>query len=120
MSGLRSERLIVEDMIGAAQRLVELGAECAPEPLGLDQTLGEGVLFNIIILGEAAKRASIETRASFPLVPWRELARTRDRLVHHYEGVDWEVVQQIIDVDLPRIIPLLHTVRDTFSDGAAP
>lgn len=119
MSGLRSEPLLVEDMINAARRLVELSAECAPEPLGSDKTLGEGVLFNIIILGEAAKRVSAETREGFPLVPWRELARTRDRLIHHCEGVDWEVVQQIIDADLPRIIPLLHMVRDSFCDDAA-
>ena len=119
MSGQRSEILLFEDIVSAAERLVALGAQAAPYPLGCDQTLGEGILFNIIIMGEAAKRLSSEIYERFDDIPWRQLARTRDRIIHHYEGVDWEVIQRIIDLDLPVLIPRIRQVRDIVSDEAA-
>ena len=39
--------------------------------------------------------------------------RTRDRITHHYEGIDWEIVQRIMTTDLPPLLPRLVEIRDT-------
>jgi uncharacterized protein with HEPN domain len=54
----------------------------------------------------------LATLQRFPDVPWRELARTRDLVVHHYEVVDWTLIEQICSRDLPAILPRLVEVRD--------
>ena len=41
------------------------------------------------------------------------MARTRDVIVHHYEGVNWPLIAEIIARDLPRLIPRLVEIRDT-------
>jgi len=41
-------------------------------------------------------------------VPWKEIARLRDHLAHHYFDTDHAVVQDIVENDLD---PLLDAVR---------
>lgn len=116
MSGRRSESLIVDDILSAVERLIELGATGPLPPLGSDDTRSEAVLYNLIVLGEATKRLIPVTRDRFTDVPWRELARVRDRIVHHYEGIDWHVVGHIVSVDLPAILPRMREVQAIVRD----
>lgn len=56
-----------------------------------------------ILEGEAAKQLSEDLRAEHPDVPWRAMARMRDRLIHAYFGVDWSLVWQAATDDVPRL-----------------
>jgi len=47
-----------------------------------------GIERMLTIVGEAAKMVSPELRDNHPEIPWREAAGTRDKIVHHYFGVD--------------------------------
>lgn len=40
------------------------------------------------------------------------MARSRDRIAHHYEGVDWSLVAQIVQDELPPLLPRLREIRD--------
>ncbi|ABN57096.1 protein of unknown function DUF86 [Methanoculleus marisnigri JR1] len=55
----------------------------------------------LTIIGEAAKMASPELRREYPEIPWREAAGMRDKIVHHYFGVDYEAVFLTLRDDLP-------------------
>jgi uncharacterized protein with HEPN domain len=48
------------------------------------------------VIGEAVKRLSEDFRAAHPQVPWKLIAGTRDKLIHHYEGVDLEEVWTMV------------------------
>ncbi len=60
-----------------------------------DTRTQDAVVRNLEIIGEATKKISVGLRNRYPSVPWKEIARTRDRLIHHYFGVDIEVVWKI-------------------------
>ncbi|MDO9556183.1 MAG: DUF86 domain-containing protein [Coriobacteriia bacterium] len=111
MSGRRDESLLLDDVVHATSRLIELGSNEVTQ-LGDDLPSDERVLYNLIILGEAVKRLSPETRERFADVPWSPMARARDRVVHHYEGMDWPVIESIIRSDLPPMLPRLLEIRD--------
>lgn len=61
----------------------------------------DAVARNIEILGEAAKNVSGDLQKKYPEIAWREIARTRDKIIHFYFGVDTEVLWDIIEVDIP-------------------
>ncbi|WP_246589191.1 HepT-like ribonuclease domain-containing protein [Methanofollis formosanus] len=51
-----------------------------------------GIERMLTIIGEAAKNISPQLRKSYPEIPWKEIAGMRDKIVHHYFGVDYEAV----------------------------
>jgi uncharacterized protein with HEPN domain len=73
------------------------------------------VLRSIEVIGEAAKSVPEELRKRRPSVPWRNMARMRDRVIHIYFGVDyirvWETVKDAIPPILPELESLLEELR---------
>lgn len=115
MCGRRDESLLVDDMIRAAERVIELAPLVPPngEP---KQEVAEMILWNVAVLGEAAKRIPVAVRTEYPEINWRAMARTRDVVVHHYEGVDWEVVRHVAMTDLPQLLPQLVEIRNALRE----
>jgi uncharacterized protein with HEPN domain len=52
----------------------------------------DAVMRQIELIGEAAKRVSIETREEHSEIPWKDMAGVRDKLIHGYFGVDLDAV----------------------------
>ena len=61
-----------------------------------DKKTQDAVARNLEIIGEAVKAVSGELKKQYPEIPWRALAGMRDRLIHHYSGVNWEIVWDVI------------------------
>ena len=66
-----------------------------------DTRTQDAVIRNLEIIGEATKKISVQLRTQSPDIPWKEIAGTRDRLIHNYFGVDFEVVWKISIDELP-------------------
>ncbi len=66
------------------------------------------------IIGEAVKNLSTDLTAGEATVPWRQIAGTRDRLIHAYFSVDLDSVWSMVGQDLPTlrddVIRILGTV----------
>ena len=60
----------------------------------------DAVLRRITIIGEATKSVPDRVRSRYSDVPWKNIAGTRDKVVHDYNHVDLAVVWEIISVDL--------------------
>jgi uncharacterized protein with HEPN domain len=73
-----------------------------------DAKTQSAVLHQLLIIGEAVKRISLEFRSEHPEVPWKLIAGTRDKLIHFYEGVDLEEVWKMVASDLPELIRLIE------------
>ena len=71
-----------------------------------DSALRDAILYQIVVLGEAAKAtlsADPSLESILPMVEWSPIARMRDRVAHHYWATDREVVWQTATVAVPEL-----------------
>ena len=73
-----------------------------------DTRTQDAVVRNLEIIGEATKNLSTELRAQHPDMPWKGMASVRDRLIHHYFGVNLDVVWHIVTTELPDVASRIH------------
>ena len=62
------------------------------------------------VIGEAARKVSLEAQLALPEIPWREIIGMRNRIVHDYLGVDEDVVWEVVAFDLPSLVAVLERV----------
>jgi len=68
-----------------------------------NETLKRAFTRCLEIIGEATKRINQDFRLKYKTVPWSDMAKTRDKIIHHYEGVDYELVWRIITELIPEL-----------------
>jgi uncharacterized protein with HEPN domain len=64
------------------------------------------------IIGEAAKNITDELKEKHPQILWKDVAGIRDKLIHHYFGVNMEIVWTVIDEDLPQLRKEIRQVKE--------
>jgi uncharacterized protein with HEPN domain len=64
----------------------------------------DAVIRNIEIIGEAIKNLSEQLRSRYTEIPWKSMAGMRDKLIHHYFGVNFSIVWKVAKEELPEII----------------
>jgi uncharacterized protein with HEPN domain len=97
----RDDTTILEDIRVAVDRILTYSQELEYDDFVTDIKTQDAIIRNIEILGEAAKLLSEKTKEKYPNVPWKDIAGTRDKLIHDYFGVNIDVVWSIVRNDIP-------------------
>lgn len=96
-------REYLRHMLAEADYLVTSSRSMSREGFLADETLKRAFVRSLEIIGEAAKKLPDEFRAKHPGVEWRAMAGMRDRLIHGYFGVDYDLVWDVVDTKIPAL-----------------
>ena len=94
------ERL--EHMLRAINVLIDYKDGHTLEEAQADPIVYFGLVKHVEIIGEAVKNLSENFRNKYPHIPFKQIAGMRDKLIHDYFGVDYEIVWKTIKDKLPQ------------------
>lgn len=95
---------ILRHILEETEYLARASSEIQREDFLQDETLRRAFVRSLEVIGEAAKKIPPDVRARYPMVEWRAISSMRDRLIHGYFGVDYEIVWDVVT----RKVPLLR------------
>ena len=91
----RPEELRLRDILAAIEAI---RAHLAPG--SFDLKTSDAILYNLVVIGEAAARIGDETRKQAPEIPWTSIVGLRNLVTHEYFRVDLEVIEDIVGTSL--------------------
>jgi uncharacterized protein with HEPN domain len=104
------DRVALRHMLDHAREAVELARGKSRADLDTCRILNLALVRLIEIVGEAAARVSADVKRNHPEVPWLQIIGMRNRLIHGYDSVDFDILWQIVDRDLPELITQLQVL----------
>ncbi|MDT8302381.1 MAG: DUF86 domain-containing protein [Sedimentisphaerales bacterium] len=102
----RDESLLL-DMFRATSRIVQFKDELTFEQFREDAKTQSAIIHQFLLIGEVAKLISDDFKKNNPSIPWSAMARMRDKLIHHYRGVDLREIWKAAEIEIPRLLSFL-------------
>lgn len=96
--------LLLEDMLESALKIKRYTKGLNFEAFIEDEKSIDAVVRNFEIIGEAANKISEDFRILNPLIEWDRMRGFRNRIIHDYFGIDYEIVWEIIEKDIDHLI----------------
>lgn len=82
-------------------------------------TLQRAFVRSIEIIGEAARQTPEDFRQTHSRIEWRAMAGMRDRLIHGYFGVDYDLVWDVVTQKVPALRQTIEEILETEEDQSA-
>ena len=100
----REPTLLLTDICESIEKIKTYTFELTYQQFIEDSKTLDAVVRNFEIIGEAANRLPEEIKDKFPEINWFRLRGFRNRIVHDYMGIDYEIVWTIIKNDLEKLL----------------
>ncbi|WP_110984990.1 HepT-like ribonuclease domain-containing protein [Acaryochloris thomasi] len=104
----RSWSLRVQDILNAIDRIQKSTSSMTFSEFSDNKTLMKAVLYDFIVIGEAALNIPGEVKAQNPAIPWRIMSDMRNVMAHEYFRVEPEIVWDTIHSNLPGLVKPLQ------------
>lgn len=103
-----NDQVYVGHMVDTATKAVSFVSSMSREDFDNNEPLRLAVTHLLQIVGEAARRVSLEFRDAHPEIPWKVIVGMRSKIVHDYFSIDEDVVWETVKTDLAPLIVKLE------------
>jgi uncharacterized protein with HEPN domain len=100
------------------RHLLEAIAECQSFTAGMtiegfrdDPKTLKAVVWNLMVMGEAARHIPTEIEAAYPEIPWATIRGMRNHMVHGYDVIDVSIVWNVVQDRLAALVPILKRIE---------
>lgn len=104
----KNDLIRLQHMLDAAEEVVELAGGKSRHDIESERMLNLSLVRLVEVVGEAANRVSPEGQAKYASIPWLQIIGMRNRLIHGYDNVDFDILYQTVIEDLPYLIAELE------------
>lgn len=108
----RHPELLVDDIIASGRKIQQYTVDLTFDQFIQDSKTVDAVIRNFEIIGEAANRLPEDYKELHANIDWHKLKGFRNRIVHDYMGIDYDIVWQIKEHFLPELLKTLETLRN--------
>lgn len=116
---MRRESSLLKDILFAALKIEAIVATKSREEFFTNDESQAAVLHHLTVIGEAVSRLSPELRQRHPELPWTRIVALRDRVVHEYFGLDWQLLWGTAVDEVPLLRQQVGSILHTeFGEGA--
>ncbi|OGC42790.1 hypothetical protein A2Y85_07115 [candidate division WOR-3 bacterium RBG_13_43_14] len=98
---MKDDSVYLKHILDAIERIQEYSKEINYDYFIKNHLIQDGIIRQIEIIGEAARRLSEELKNKNSQIPWKDIVGMRNKLSHDYLGVDIDAVWDTVQKDLP-------------------
>ena len=98
---MKHNSIYLEHIIDETAFIIKESRELSFEDLIKSEILKRAISRSLEIIGEAVKNVSKELKDKYPDIEWKKIAGIRDKLIHDYFSVDWNIVWDVISIQIP-------------------
>jgi uncharacterized protein with HEPN domain len=109
----RSRKLFLCDIIESIEYIDKFIEGLTYDSFITDEKTKSAVVRKIEVMGEAAKNLSPEFTLKHKDIPWSLIARMRDKMIHGYFGVDYDMIWKTIHDDYPELKEKIKRLYDS-------
>jgi len=109
---MRNHRLYLKDILDAMESIEKFVQDMNFDDFKQDDKTVSAVIRKFEIIGEATKQIPEDMRLKSSEAPWKEMAGMRDRLIHSYFGVDYQLVWMTIKERIPKVKPYIKNILE--------
>jgi uncharacterized protein with HEPN domain len=102
---------IITKIIEYAEKVLHYCKDVNEDTFTSDVKLVEACVFNLIQIGELARRFDTEFLEKHKDIPWNQIRGLRNRIVHDYEGIDLLLIWDIINGDEGGLTELINKLK---------
>ena len=113
----KNPKVFLEDILRCCEKIEKLCSGLTQEQFELNEEKQAAVMYYLQIIGEATKRlhsADPTVGERTPHIPWIDMAKTRDFLIHHYEEAKVSEIWQTIQNDIPSLLSQIKSLLVKF------
>ena len=108
---MKNDLVFIKHLLDGINSIEKFSRNLTKEKLSTDELRQFALIRAIEVLGEAARNISTELKKRYPEVEWKKMIGTRDKLIHHYFGVDNNVIWEIIITYLPILKKQIQSIK---------
>jgi uncharacterized protein with HEPN domain len=105
---MQRDASLLLDMFRAVSQIVQFKGKLNFEQFHADAKTQSAIIHQFLLIGEVAKLLSADFKKKYPSIPWSAMARMRDKLIHHYRGVDLREIWNAAEVEIPKLLVFLE------------